>query len=288
MLIYAGIETKTINHYVTATATNHRRKRYQFGEVKTAVAKNPGTNDIVYEILYVEMIDPLDDASRSVENKIIIKNNNSIIVDQTNIEVLDDVTRLNVGGTSYTIFSNNNLPLSVGAIGTNLQIYARAGSLLFNAVSGVLSVTLQNGNNFVVGNVITIPGDAWRFRPNSSVIKVDSTVLNMANSKDIERYISNTTNMRAKISALGTTENEFLPLWMRTPQANLQQLLGFVLAVPLCYCKPNTSQSILLSFKNSGYNFNNINYEIDRYIVDSTTGLAAEQYIMFPNYHYNI
>jgi len=292
MLIYAGIETKTINHYVTATATNHRRKRYQFGEVKTAVAKNPGTNDIVYEVLYVEMIDPLDDASRSVENKIIIKNNNSIKVDQTNIEVLDDVTRLNVGGTSYTIFSNNNLPLAVGAIGTNLQIYARSGSLIFNTGTtyqpGTLSVILQNGSTIIVGNVITSPSDPFRFRPNQPVIKVDSTVLNMANSKDIERYISNTTNMRAKISALGATENEFLPLWMRTPQANLQQLLGFVLAVPLCYCKPNTSQSILLSFKNSGYNFNNINYEIDRYIVDSTTGLAAEQYIMFPNYHYNI
>jgi hypothetical protein len=288
MLIYAGIETKTINHYVAATATNHRRKRYQFGEIKSAVAKTPGTNVTLYEVIYLAMIDPQDSQTRNVQNKITIKNNNTIKINQTNIEILDDVTRLNVGGTSYTIFSNNNLPLSVGAIGTNLQIYARAGSLIFNTGTGVLSVVLQNGFTITVGSVITSPSDPFRFRPNQSVIKVDSTVLNIANNKDIERYISNTTNMRAKLESLGQTENEFLPLWMRTPQPGANQSLGYVLAVPLCYCKPGTAASILLALKNREFDFKHLDYEIDRYIIDSTVESGLEQYILFPSYHYNV
>jgi len=288
MLIYAGIETKTINYYVAATAKNHRRKRYKFGEIKTAVAKNPGTNTVVYEVLYVEMIDPMDDPSKLVSSKIKIKNNNIITISQTDIEVIDDVTKLNVGGNTYTLYANNNLPIAVGTIGNNLQIYARTGSLVLNTVTGILSVTLQNNTVINVGTVVNNPTDTFRFRPNYSVIRVDSNILNIANPNDIERYVSNTTNMRANLSAVGETENEFLPLWMRTAQLGQTQPLGYVTVVPLCYCKPNTSQSILTALKNSNFDFKQIDFEIDRYIVDSTTESGTEQYIMFPNYQYNI
>ena len=149
-------------------------------------------------------------------------------------------------------------------------------------------MVLQNGSTLTVGNVITSPADPFKFRPNQSVIKVDSTVLNIANNKDIERYISNTTNMRAKLQSLGQTENEFLPLWMRTPQLGVNQPLGYVLAVPLCYCKPGTAASIVLALKNRAFDFKHLDYEIDRYIIDSTVESGLEQYIIFPNYHYNV
>ena len=288
MLIYAGIETKTINHYVAATVKNHRRKRYQFGEIKTAVAKTPGTNDIVYEVLYVEMIDPQDHPSQQVQSKIKIKNPNKITITQTDIEVTDDVSILNVNGTSYTLFTNNNLPIAVGAIGNNLMIYARQGQLTLNLSTGQLTVTLANGNIINVGQVVSNPTDPFRFRPNSGVIRVDSNVLNVSNANDIERFISNTTNMRENLSAVGETENEFLPLWMRTAQLGQTQALGYVTAVPLCYCQPGTSQGILTALKNSNFDFKLIDFEIDRYIIDSTVDNGVEQYIMFPSYQYNI
>jgi len=288
MLIYAGIETKTINHYVAATVKNHRRKRYKFGEIKTAVAKTPGTNDIVYEVLYVEMIDPQDHPSQQVQSKIKIKNPNKITITQTDIEVTDDVSILNVNGTSYTLFTNNNLPIAVGAIGNNLMIYARQGQLTLNLSTGQLTVTLANGNIINVGQVVSNPTDPFRFRPNSGVIRVDSNVLNVSNANDIERFISNTTNMRENLSAVGETENEFLPLWMRTAQSGQTQALGYVTAVPLCYCQPGTSQGILTALKNSNFDFKLIDFEIDRYIIDSTVDNGVEQYIMFPSYQYNI
>ena len=234
------------------------------------------------------MIDPQDHPSQQVQSKIKIKNPNKINITQTDIEVIDDVTKLNVGGSSYTLFTNNNLPLAVGAIGTNLQIYARQGSLILNLDTGILSVTLANGSVITVGNVVANATDPFRFRPNTGVIKVDSKILNVANANDIERFISNTTNMRANIRAVGSTENEFLPLWMRTAQSGQTQVLGYVTAVPLCYCQPGTSAKILAALKNNGFDFKNIDFEIDRYIIDSTTDSGVEQYIMFPSYQYNI
>jgi hypothetical protein len=289
MLIYAGIETKTINHYVAATVKNHRRKRYQFGEIKTAVAKTPGTNDIVYEVVYVQMIDPQDHPSQQVQSKIKIKNPNKINITQTDIEVIDDVTQIIVGGQTYKLLLDPSLAAAVGNIGTNLQVYANSGTLILNNSTGVLSVTLPDSTAFInVGTVINNPIDPFRFRPNTGVIRVDSNVLNVSNANDIERFISNTTNMRENLKAIGDTENEFLPLWMRTAQAGQTRPLGYVTAVPLCYCEPGTSQGILTALKNSDFDFKQIDFEIDRYIIDSTVDSGVEQYIMFPSYQYNI
>jgi hypothetical protein len=289
MLIYAGIETKTINHYVAATVKNHRRKRYQFGEIKSAVAKTPGTNDIVYEVVYVQMIDPLDHVSLQVASRVQIKNNNNIKISQTDIETIDDVTQIIVGGQTYKLLLDPSLAAAVGNIGTNLQVYANSGTLILNNSTGVLSVTLPDSTAFInVGTVINNPIDPFRFRSSYSVIKVDSNILNVSTPGDIERFISNTTNMRENLKAIGDTENEFLPLWMRTAQAGQTRPLGYVTAVPLCYCEPGTSQGILTALKNSDFDFKQIDFEIDRYIIDSTEESGVEQYIMFPSYQYNI
>jgi hypothetical protein len=289
MLIYAGIETKTINHYVAATVKNHRRKRYKFGEIKTAVAKTPGTNNIVYEVLYVQMIDPQDDASKQVASRVQIKNNQTIRINQTDIETIDDVTHITVGGQTYRLLLDPSLAAAVGNIGTNLQIYANSGTLVLNTGTGVLSVTLPDSTAFInVGTVVNTATDAFRFRSNYSTIRVDSNILNVSRPNDIHRYISNTTNMRENLSAVGETENEFLPLWMRTAQSGQTQALGYVMAVPLCYCQPGTSQGILTALKNSDFDFKQIDFEIDRYIIDSTEESGTEQYILFPNYQYNI
>ena len=36
---------------------HHKRKKFRFGELKSAIAKTPGTNDTVYEVIYLEMED---------------------------------------------------------------------------------------------------------------------------------------------------------------------------------------------------------------------------------------
>lgn len=70
MLIYAGIETTEAAKYISAIGLNHKRKRFTFGNVKKAIAKVPGTNNIVYEVVYVEMFDPLEPNGKKLPNKI--------------------------------------------------------------------------------------------------------------------------------------------------------------------------------------------------------------------------
>lgn len=60
MLIFAGIETKTAGEVAGIIEFNHSLKRFRFGGVKKAQAKIPGTNTVVYEVIYVEILDPLE------------------------------------------------------------------------------------------------------------------------------------------------------------------------------------------------------------------------------------
>jgi hypothetical protein len=70
MLVYAGIETKEAATYVSAMGLNHKRKRFKFGELKKATAYNTGTTNAVYEVIYVEMLDPLEPNGKRLPNKL--------------------------------------------------------------------------------------------------------------------------------------------------------------------------------------------------------------------------
>lgn len=72
MIIYAGIETTDAAAYIGAMGLNHKKKRFQFGSVKKAVAVKPGTNTIVYEVIYIEMVDPSESNGNKLANKIIV------------------------------------------------------------------------------------------------------------------------------------------------------------------------------------------------------------------------
>ena len=93
--------------------------------------------------------------------------------------------------------------------------------------------------------------------------------------------------MRNNISQIGANDREYLPLWMRTPQAGLQEL-DYVTAIPICYCKPGQSADILRNIQNSGFDPKKINFDIDRYIVKSTEDVTKESYILFANYQFNV
>jgi len=60
MLIYAGIETNSAETYVSMMGLNHKRKRFLFSDVKTAIAIDPETGDNVYEVVYIQMLDPME------------------------------------------------------------------------------------------------------------------------------------------------------------------------------------------------------------------------------------
>jgi hypothetical protein len=71
---------------------------------------------------------------------------------------------------------------------------------------------------------------------------------------------------------------------MRSIQPGTYKELGFVLAVPICYCKVGTSANILANIKNlAPFDFKQLNYTVDRYIIDAVAGQTNDKYLVFRN-----
>jgi hypothetical protein len=242
-LVFSGIETQNIEKFVGAAARNHKRKRYLLGDVKTAIAKKEGTNEVIYEIVYVELKDPAKPTS----------------------------------GKTRTFFNTLNM---TGKI--------TADSIRYEANDD----TFKNDDK-----------SPWRFRPNTNTITADSNAVNVSQNRDSKKYISNIDNMRDRIremeineddstNRLAKTSRDFLPLWMRTAQGSSFSEIDYVLALPLVYCKPGQSEiikdNIINYMSTTGFSFTQLDFDIDRYIIDTTTGNSQEQYILFANYTFNV
>ena len=80
-------------------------------------------------------------------------------------------------------------------------------------------------------------------------------------------YPNAVTNMRSRMKSLGHKEYTYLPLWMRTTQSDTLAPLGYVMAVPICYCKPGTSARLKKRIEDKKVEFKNIQFTIDKYVV---------------------
>ena len=83
-------------------------------------------------------------------------------------------------------------------------------------------------------------------------------------------YPNAVANMRSRMKNLGHKEWDYLPLWMKTTQAGDLAPLGYVTAVPICYCKPGTSALVKKRIEDKALNFKNIAFTIDRYVVNKS------------------
>ena len=83
-------------------------------------------------------------------------------------------------------------------------------------------------------------------------------------------YPNAVANMRSKMKSLGHKEWTHLPLWMRTTQVGDLAPLGYVMAIPICYCKPGTSALIKKRVEDKKLNFKNIHFIIDRYQINKS------------------
>ena len=222
MTIYGGIETKTAAEYVSAIGLNHKRKRFTFGDIKSAKAKIPGTNTVVYEVVYVEMFDPLEKGKVHLNSTITqTKDPKKITIDNSN---------------------------AIWAINTDTALMERT--------------------------------EPYLPRPDNR-ITIDQTNIFSSDPNYTKRFPSSISLWRERLKEVGLTERNYLPLWMRSVQDATKQELGFVLAVPICFCNPGTSADILLNIKYSGFDFKNLDYTVDRYIIDSVTGVSSDKYLVF-------
>ena len=77
-------------------------------------------------------------------------------------------------------------------------------------------------------------------------------------------------NMRSRMKSLGQKEWVHLPLWMRTAQTSDGVPLGYIMAVPICYCKPGNSALIKKRISDKSITFKNIQFTINKYQIGNS------------------
>jgi hypothetical protein len=256
MLIYAGIETTNAAAYIAAMGLNHKRKRFHFGTVKKATAVIPGTTTAVYEVVYIEMVDPLEINGNKLPNK--IKNLGSR-PSEIRADLSNDIW---LSGFSLTYDENGN----------------RTPTLIEQTKLNKLA---QPGQNAIRPDpIITIDSTSYEIsNPNTSTYYPNS----VSNWRDRLKNWQQTDFTTGQVTASFKTERNYLPLWMRSIQPGTKTELDFQLVVPLCYCKVGTADDILLNIKFSGFDFKLIDYTADRYIIDQVQDEVGDKYLVFKN-----
>lgn len=204
MLVYAGIETEVAAAYVGAMGLNHKKKRFQFSSVKKAIATDPVTHNAVYEVVYIQMVDPLEPNGLHLPTmvKSTVRNKDTVTIDEN----------ISIDSTGYLISSPNT-----------------------------------------------------------------------------DEYFPNSiSNWRDRLSKVGLNERNYLPLWMRSVSDGQKEELGYTLAIPLCFCKPGTADTIMIAIKLSGFDFKAIDYTIDRYTINAVLNsqgrvVYGDKYLVFKN-----
>ena len=88
-------------------------------------------------------------------------------------------------------------------------------------------------------------------------------------------YPDNSNNMITRlVDNVGYYDQSSLPPWMTSNQpgptpGTFNTPIGFIQAVVLAYTKPGASKLIAYRLQNSGINFNNIEFTVDRYFLDN-------------------
>lgn len=309
MLIYAGIERKKASYYASALGRSYRKK-YRFGSIKKATAKVEGTNTVLYEVIYIEMLEDMENSKGSIPSLIDIKYQNHIVkTDQGKRDSWDS----DFGITKYTsginianqnlikIDSVNGLKIGLSVYIPPVQSYFSPGSVVTSINSLTNTITINNPilNQIPENTEITFDYDNLtrsnedvlpRIWTQDKTITVDYDGQNISDENKSNVFGNSTTNIREKFKILGETERNYLPLWMRTAQTFSGVEQGFTKAVVLCYCKPGYADDILLNIKNyfkiyketENMDFlGNINFTVDRVIIDSVEGNVGNKYIAF-------
>lgn len=284
ILVYAGIETVDAEKYVAAASKFAAKKKLKIRDVKKAVAKIPGTNEEVYEVVYLDIYDPYEKEGKVARERT-ISNGTSITVDSmsaTPNNPLYDTQLL-----SYVLINNRqNLPIKV-YFSNSLPIETRIGTQSWLLETNTTIDTRDlTGVEFLFerGSATNIS-----YRPNpENTIKTDTTAVLASDTKINSKYISNTSNIRDELRDIGKTERDFLPLWMRTAQEGTLQELGFTLAVPLVYCTPGSADTILSAIRVSEFDFRQFDLEIDRFVIDSTENNNSDSYVLFANRQFTL
>jgi hypothetical protein len=138
---------------------------------------------------------------------------------------------------------------------------ARALDQNFNVKYEVIYVDVQDANTNSFGQG---PADTLDL-----INELDNPYYDANGTTYTTAYPNSVVNMgNVMVSGISYQDKGVLPDWMTSRQANGRQL-GFVRAVILAYVKPGESDLVAYRLRQRNFNFNSIDFTIDRYQLDN-------------------
>lgn len=120
LLVYAGIESVEAVKYVQAMSRNHYRKRLLFGNINVAKAKDPITQETIYEVIYVDVVDEYEKDGKSISQTVNLKDKieSKVLISYNAIKVDSDVPLVS-DADHQRIFPNSikNMRNRIGVVG---------------------------------------------------------------------------------------------------------------------------------------------------------------------------
>ena len=284
VLLYAGIETKNMRYYVAAANLYGKRKTYSIGELRTAVAKEPGTQNVIYEVVYLDLVDPNDTLiNRKTRKSYTHQDHTPLLVNSSHYDVTDETYDSDPYELVVTTKEQGDIVVDFTS---SLDIETRDNGVLQYLLAHQLFVYTRLGNILEVSLQTIGSSTNYELRPsNPNVVTVDMDLYTTDGIYKNKKTISSITNIREEILKIGETEKDFLPLWMQTPQTTIAEI-GYVPALVLCYCKPGGSTLIKEKIENQKINFKQFELDIDRVVIDNAESNADDQYLVFQNKEY--
>lgn len=247
MLLYAGIESLEAVNYVQAMSRNHYRKRIKFGDIHYASAKDPATQEVVYEVIYVDIIDEYEKNGKSISQTIDLPDyiNSKVLVSYDSIKIDSDIPLVS-DSDHQRIFPNSfkNMRRRIKSLGerdrTYLPLWMRSIQDKDFVESGYLSVFVicyvkPGLSDKIISRIKGRTGFASRGAwANDTFYRINDSVLYQG------RYYTAKADNTSRIPNL---ETDF---WLRN------------------------------------FDFKDIDFEADRYLIDVIDGQIGNKYLAFP------
>jgi hypothetical protein len=116
-----------------------------------------------------------------------------------------------------------------------------------------------------------------------NLVNADGVPINpIVESKDRTIYPNSIDAMRGAVESIASADEYLLPKFMRTVQDATGVPLGRILCLPLCYCLPGNSQTIIRRIETYGIDFKQINFDLDRITILNTLDNSSAKYLLFP------
>ena len=146
--------------------------------------------------------------------------------------------------------------LVLGSIETAQAVDPVSGEVVYEVVYSRIIDNLVNAQGQSVSKIVTLPYPIVDPADGSTVLR--------------EVYPNSLVNMRDQVIDVVGQISTKLPLWMTSKQAN-GRVLGFTPAWVICYTNPGESARIAYYVNTQfGQQLNNIDFKVDRYVLDST------------------